>query len=273
MKTISFATMKGGTGKTTTCFHIACGLARLYKVLIIDFDPQCNISSNLRFPIFEMSEDSYTVADIFENFETDPLDILIQHPIEELPNLDFFPSNLFINGTEQMVYTRSCREQIITNYINNNRQFFEYYDYVIFDTGPNMGIINQNAFFASDQIILVLDPSVHSAGGAQVFMYLWQKATEYSNKKSNNVNALIINNLERINVAKEMEEFLESNEFFSKIKLESKIIHTTRFKECDVQNKPIYFLETKTKDQATSKMKAIECIDAVINELFERGVF
>lgn len=272
MNIISFANMKGGTGKTACAFNIACGLARLYKVLIIDFDPQCNISSNLNFNIFEDDPATYTVSDIFEDFDTDPLDIFIPGPIEELPNLDYFPSNFYINGTEQMVYTRSYREQIVTKYIQKNINFFNHYDYIIFDTGPNMGIINQNAFFASDHIILVSDPSVHSAGGAQVFLKLWADANAFTGEGTKKVDALIVNNDERINISKELDKFLESHDKLSQIKLASKIVHTTRFKECDAQNKPIYFLKTSTKQQEESKQRAINCIDSVIQELFERGI-
>ncbi|UBY96419.1 ParA family protein [Pseudomonas cannabina] len=46
MKTISIFNNKGGVGKTTLTFHLAHALATMgKKVLIIDLDPQCNIST------------------------------------------------------------------------------------------------------------------------------------------------------------------------------------------------------------------------------------
>src|SRR6266581_2747556 len=44
---ISFINYKGGVGKTTTTFHIGCGLAMFEpkkKVLLIDADPQTNLT-------------------------------------------------------------------------------------------------------------------------------------------------------------------------------------------------------------------------------------
>ena len=46
MKIITFFNNKGGVGKTTTVYHIAWMLNELgYKVLAVDLDPQCNLSS------------------------------------------------------------------------------------------------------------------------------------------------------------------------------------------------------------------------------------
>ena len=46
MKIISLFNNKGGVGKTTLAFHLSCVLAEMgKKVLIIDLDPQCNITN------------------------------------------------------------------------------------------------------------------------------------------------------------------------------------------------------------------------------------
>ena len=49
MKTIAFGTLKGGTGKTTTCFNLAGALAQNpnNKILLVDGDPQCNLIPTL----------------------------------------------------------------------------------------------------------------------------------------------------------------------------------------------------------------------------------
>ena len=46
MKIITMATLKGGTGKTLNTFNIAGILAENSKVLLIDIDPQCDLTSN-----------------------------------------------------------------------------------------------------------------------------------------------------------------------------------------------------------------------------------
>lgn len=272
MKFISFATMKGGTGKTTCCYQLACCIARTAKVLVIDLDPQGNLSSNFKFNSFTEDPGVKSVADIFENFDTDPLSILVTQPLADCPNLDLLPSHMFLNGTEMLIMSRSCREQILANYIQKNYQFFSYYDYILFDTGPNMGIINQNAFFVSDHIILVCDPDVNSANGASLFIRLWKMARQYASLEDH-VDALIVNNVERTKMTGKLDAYLTSHPIFKNITLASRIPHTTRYKECTEQNVPIYLLKTKTKQEEESRQRAASCIDNVMQELIERGIF
>ena len=49
MKTTVISSFKGGTAKTSTVLHLGTALAKFHKkkVLLIDFDPQANLSSGL----------------------------------------------------------------------------------------------------------------------------------------------------------------------------------------------------------------------------------
>lgn len=269
MKVITFATMKGGSGKTTITFNLAAQLAKDSKVLLIDFDAQCNLSSNFKFDIFD--ENIPTVANIFEKFDADPLDIIIYAPISELPNLDFMPSTMYLYGTELSLASRSMREQVMQNYMEKNKKVFEYYDYVIFDTAPNMGIINQNAFFVSDHIILVSDPSVNSAQGANIFLILWGRAREYT-KIPDHVDGFIINNVERTKILDRFYKYVNTHPVLSKIQFKEKIPHTTRFRECDDSNLPIQLLQKKNKKDELSRLKAEQAIERLVEEMKERGI-
>lgn len=269
MKIITFATMKGGTGKTTLSFNISSKLAEHHNVLVVDVDPQCNLSSNFNYNIFD--ENAITVANLFENVNTDPLDIIVQAPIPQLPNLDLMPSTMYLIGTEVRLYARTSREQVLKRYIERNATIFNYYDYIIIDTGPNMGIINQNAFFVSDHIVLITDPDCNAARGADVFLRLWNDARSIT-QLDDHVDGFILNNIERTKVSTELKNYVNSHPYFSKIQLKTTIPHTTRFKECGNQNLPIQLLVTKTKKEEASKIKASVAIDNLIIELKERGI-
>ena len=269
MKILCFAQMKGGTGKTTISYNVACALAENSKVLVVDFDPQCNLSSNFMFDVFD--EDAKTVADLLDDINTDPLDIVIQQPLTELPNLDLFPSTTYLYGTEMTLISRMSRESAMRAYIQKNKEFFDYYDYIIFDTAPSMGIINQNAFIVSDHILLVTDPDCNSARMADVFLKLWGEARQYS-QIPDRVDALILNNVERTGMSNRTLEFIDLHPVLSKIKLKTTIPHTTRFKECAEQNKPIQYITTKSKSSEISREKAQKAIFDMIDELKERGI-
>lgn len=261
--------MKGGTGKTTLSFNISSKLSEHHKVLVVDVDPQCNLSSNFNYNIF--NEDAITIANLFENLNTDPLDIIVQAPIPQLPNLDLMPSTMYLIGTEVRIYSRTAREQLLKSYIERNAAFFNYYDYIIFDTGPNMGIINQNAFFVSDHIILITDPDCNAARGADVFLRLWRDARSIM-QVEDHVDGFVLNNVERTKVTSDLKNYVNSHPYFSKLQFKTTIPHTTRFKECGNQNLPIQLLVTKTKKEEESRIKASMAIDKLIEEMKERGI-
>ena len=67
MKTIAFGTLKGGTGKTTTCFNLAGALAQNpnNKILLVDGDPQCNLTNDIGLDCSDM--DRNNIRTIFDN--------------------------------------------------------------------------------------------------------------------------------------------------------------------------------------------------------------
>jgi chromosome partitioning protein len=46
-RVISVSNHKGGVGKTTISANVGFSLARYFKILLIDIDPQCNLSTGL----------------------------------------------------------------------------------------------------------------------------------------------------------------------------------------------------------------------------------
>lgn len=266
---IAIASKKGGTGKTTICYNMAGILAETKKVLLIDMDQQCNLSSNVGFDIF--NPNSSSVADIFDNSSIDPTQITMFHPIPELPNLDVIPSTMFLEGTEINLASVSMREMLLFSYMQKNTDFFNYYDYIMFDTPPSMGICTQNAFFVADHIIIITDPNCNSARCADVFLTMWGNFIKMA-RIENRVDALILNNMERTNISSMTDDYINNHEVFSKIRLKHMIPHTTRFKECDEQNKTIQFLKCRTKQMEQSREKAEIAIRDMIHELEERGI-
>ena len=261
--------MKGGTGKTTICYNMAGILAEQNNVLAIDLDQQCNLSANFGFDIFDKHAPS--VADLFDDPSTDPMAITMFHPVPELEKLDVIPSTMFLNGTELRLVSVYMREQLLKAYIEKNAEFFNYYDYILFDTPPNIGICTQNALHISDHIILVTDPDCNSARGTDVFLELWNEAISMTGG-DNHIDALVLNNMERTKMSNMTTEYIDGHEVFSHIKLNTIIPHSTRFKECAEQNKPISLLSTKAKRDEISRAKAEQAIRNMIKELKERGI-
>ena len=262
MKIVTIATLKGGTGKTTIAFNMAGILAETKRVLIIDADPQCNISSDVGINIADQS--LKTIREIFSNRKLNPNEIIIKSPIKELPNLDIIGSSIKLTATELQLVSRAGRELILQHYIEYNIEVFKEYDYIIIDTNPSMGIVNQNAFFVADNILLITDVSYNGIQGAELFMYLWEEARN-DLKKANNISALIINNYaKRIGLSADLQEYCNDTDIFKDVLVDIPIPSSIKLKETSLTHKPI---NIKFK-----KHKVCTALNNVILELYKRGV-
>ena len=274
MKIIAIGTLKGGTGKTTVLFNVAGVLAEKKKVLVIDLDPQCNLSGacnakqNLdwrklikKIPVVILPSS----RDIFENSSMPPEEMVVESPIPELPNLDIIPGNMLMTATEFTMVNRAARETVLRNYIEDNQEFFKQYDYILMDTNPSLGVINQNAFNAADSIVLVTDVGEDGIEGAGMFLYLWGEVCRGLRKK-NNIDALIINRATRtINLTEELYEYCANDEFFGPLLVKDMIYEKVVYKEARMDHTPVNTIKKGT--EATIDVRN------VVDQLMERGVF
>ncbi len=267
-KKIAFATLKGGAAKTVNSFSISGILAEKSKVLIIDVDPQCNLTADCGINI--INRNAYSIKYVFDNKPKDqpePEKIVVKSPIPELPNLDVITSSIDLFKTEKAMGTKGDRERILSKYMEKYKEFFDQYDYIIFDTNPSMSYININAFLIADSIVLCTDTSDNGLWGAEIFCELWDEERDELGMQDDNIAALIIANIdERTNFAKQLEEYAKRNKDFAaqEITLNSMIHTTVRLKETEREHKPINILYPKHT----------ACLEyrAVVHELRKEGV-
>ncbi len=248
MKIITMATLKGGAGKSMNAFNIAGILSEKKKVLLIDIDPQCNLSANCGIDISD--RDTYSIRDVFDNKPSEqptPEQVIIKSPIEELPKLDIIPSSIYLFKTEKSLYAKGDRERILEKYVAKNKETFNYYDYIIIDTNPSMSFTNTNAFVIADEIILSCDVSANSITGAELFCELWDETRDELGKEDN-ISAMIISNFDgRSNLAKDLSKYTQDTAFSKDIVINTYISTTVRLKETEAFHKPINILEPKHK--------------------------
>lgn len=263
MKVIAFGTLKGGTGKTTVTFNVGGILAEEHRVLFIDIDPQSNLSDNVG--VDTTDQEGATVRDVFNNPKlTRAEDVITKAPMWQLPNLDIIASHIRLTATEHQLVAAAGRERILQKWIERNLDVLGKYDYIILDTNPSMGIVNQNAFMAADKIILVSDVSKKAIQGAQLFTYLWGEVCENMDVEDK-TSALILNNCDkRINLSRNIQEFYQDDPEFGEIVLDSVIPARV-----DIKNTETYFLPINLTAPDSASCEAFR---TVVAELKERGV-
>lgn len=263
MKIIAFGTLKGGTGKTTVAFNVGGILAEKHKVLFIDVDPQSNLSDNVGIDIAD--QNGWSVRNIFDSAaKPKPSEVITKAPIEQLENLDIIASHIRLTATELQLVATPGRERILQRWIDRNRDVLNEYDYIIIDTNPSMGIVNQNAFLVSDEIILVSDVSMKSLTGAQLFTYLWGEVCENMDVE-NKTSALILNNFDKRTVlSREIKEYYQSDDEFKDILIDTVVPARVEIKNTETSFLPIN-ITAPTSDSCVA-------FQNIISELKERKV-
>lgn len=263
MKIVAFGTLKGGTGKTTVAFNVGGILAEEHKVLFIDVDPQANLSDNVG--VDTTDQDGATIKDAFNApTKTTATDVITKTPMWQLPNLDIIASHIRLTATELQLVATPARERILQKWIERNMDVLGKYDYIIIDTNPSMGIVNQNAFMAADSVILVSDVSNKAIQGAQLFTYLWGEVRE-SMEIEDNVKALILNNCDkRLSLTRYAKEYYMDDEDFSKILIDAMIPAWNEIKKTEISRLPINI--------AAPSSASCEVFRSVVSELKERKV-
>lgn len=165
-KTIAIANQKGGVGKTTTTINLAYSLAIFGKrVLLIDFDPQSNLT--MCFGIDRPDELKTTIYDLMMCV-IDEKDLPDKNEyILSFNNIDLIPCSIGLSAVEMSLVNVMSREVILKMLLEH---FKSDYDYIIIDCMPALGMLTVNALAACDSVLIPTTAQYLSAKGLELLL-------------------------------------------------------------------------------------------------------
>jgi chromosome partitioning protein len=163
MKTIAIINQKGGVGKTTTAINLSTQYAKEGKqVLVIDLDPQGNLSTVLSGGMFEFSK---TIADVFEYPKKNPISSIIIPAAtgkSNINNLSLCPADIRLSRVIEQSLTKIHRESILLKQLDSIKNK---YDLAILDCPPNLSLTSVNAMMVADLFLIPIDGGSFSLNG------------------------------------------------------------------------------------------------------------
>ena len=164
MSVISIAIQKGGSGKTTTTINLAAALQRQgERILLIDADPQANLSQSLGI-LNEPEHNLYT--ELKKEMSGEDSDIR-NAMIELRPGLALVPSSIDLAAAETELVGVFARESVLKSMIDPVRKDF---DFIFIDCPHAIGMLTVIALVASDQVLMPLQGEFLPLKGVFSFM-------------------------------------------------------------------------------------------------------
>lgn len=149
-RTIATCLPKGGTGKTSTTLNLGAALAeRGQRVLLIDFDPQANLSQALGVNPDQQERNIYwALKRLLSSYEARLTDAIIP----TAAGVDLVPGTALLNLANEELALALEREKALRKLSASVTG----YDFIFIDTLPYLGILTVNALVAAHEVLIPL---------------------------------------------------------------------------------------------------------------------
>ena len=204
-KIIAVSNQKGGVGKTTTTINLAASLAVAdQRVLVVDMDPQGNLTSGLG----QKATAEHTVYEALVGEGELPI---LQTPVD---HLHLVPAGRHLAGAEIELVTLEERDRRLQRLLATVR---DRYDFIFIDTPPSLGLLTLNALVAADTVLIPLHCEYFALEGLADLMATLSRVRQSLNTTLDVEGVVLTMYGDRTNlgaqVAREIRQFFETKVF------------------------------------------------------------
>lgn len=259
-KIIAVANQKGGVGKTTTVVNLAAALAiHEKKVLIVDADPQANATSG---------------AGVGRNLERKSLyhALVLDEPVRpiiiptELPLLFVLPCDKNLAGAEIELVDLERREYRLRDILTPLKEF---YDYILVDSPPSLGLLTINSLTAADTILVPIQTEYYALEGVAELFDTLSRVRQGLNPDLNVEGLVLTMYDERTNLSSAVAQDLRG--FYKEAVLKTVIPRNVRLAEAPSHGKPIILYDIRSKGAESYLQLAKEILENEQTSFGERA--
>lgn len=238
MKIVAILNQKGGVAKTTTTANLgACLAARGHRTLLIDLDPQANLTLGLGV---EWDQLPCALHDVLLDPDETPLINVLQQ-IGDLP-LYLAPGHLKMAESEVMLLPAADRAYRLRNALEALTRKKKL-DWVLIDCPPSLGTLTQNAIVASSHLLIPTEPKFYAFEGMRTLNKMIVSLTKGLRFKVELLGVL----LTMVERGTRLHQTISSEirEFFGDKVFQTVIYKNVRLSESEVVGKPIILYDRR----------------------------
>lgn len=238
------ANLKGGVGKTTTVMNLGASLSQQgFKVLLIDSDPQANLTSYLSVsPGSEGFENLNTLDEVYLSKKSFSKEAKNSFIAASTSGMDLIASDSHLSGVEYYLFSRANKESVLREFLED---ITPYYDYIFIDTPPSLNLLTLNALTASDRVLIPVQPEFFSLEGIVKIKSLIENVQSQWNPELKILGILPTQVSTRRKLTTEILDVLKGE--FSSLLFESVIHENTALAESTGQGKSVISYQKSSK--------------------------
>src|SRR5262245_45731691 len=239
-KILAFSNQKGGVGKTTTAINLAAALAGTgRRVLLVDVDPQANMTSGLG--LRGQSGPGGTIYTILT--ATDGA--VVKSPGEfilptSVPGLSLVPADRQLTGAEIEMVALPGRESQLRRFLAPQREGF---DHIFIDCPPSLGLLTLNALVAAEAVVIPLHCEYYALEGLADLMTTLRRVQAAMNPSLDVEGVLLTMYDERTNLGNQVAG--EVRGFFQEKVFRTVIPRNVRLAEAPSHGLPVTVYDSK----------------------------